>query len=383
MIAASSRMLQRSADAKGKRRRMLWAELQRCLPRRSGLAGCAGVVLLWVLYTWAVCGLDGDCWLGERVRMVTDSKLSANYDPDEARNKILIYDFAGVRTLKFGSLSHVRQSTAVLGDADKFTMPVACHLAAAVLVLCPQPPKRVLIFGMGGGMLPAFVQHQFSNTHLTVVDLEREVVRLALEYFNVKASSRLEVVISDGRKWIDKLPRDGLAVHERYDLIIQDACAGHPCSLVTSEGYQGLRDRALSDHGILLQNIFGSSPRVVRTMQHIFGGLALLDTSYSSQILIASKIVDDAIPCRLDAVSRAHFLRSMKMGPTCYDHGLRHGQTDDVVSMFVERYYLAHAPVLDAEIIQDADPEVQELEKKRWEKVEGVNNFSSHSVLSS
>jgi len=111
----------------------------------------AVVALLWVLYTWAACGSDGDCWLGERVVMVTESKLSANYDPDEAGKKIMIYDFAGVRTLKFGSLSHVRQASAILGDATKFTMPIACHLAAAVLVLCPKPPNRVLIFGMGGG----------------------------------------------------------------------------------------------------------------------------------------------------------------------------------------------------------------------------------------
>ncbi len=31
---------------------------------------------------------------------------------------------------------------------------------------------------------------------------------------------------------------------------------------VCVQGYQGLRDRALSEHGILLQNIFDSSPRV-------------------------------------------------------------------------------------------------------------------------
>jgi hypothetical protein len=139
------------SHVKGKRRRQLFAEMRACPPRRPWLFSFAVVALLWVLYTWATCGSDGDCWLGERVRMVTESKLSDNYDPDEAGNKILIYDFAGVRTLKFGSLSHVRQASAILGDANKFTMPIACHLAAAVLVLCAQPPKRVLIFGMGGG----------------------------------------------------------------------------------------------------------------------------------------------------------------------------------------------------------------------------------------
>ena len=128
--------------------------------RRPALAVC-GVLLLvlaWVLYTAAVCRSDGDCWLGERVRMVSESALSPHYDPGEANQRILIYDFAGVRSLKFGSLTHVRQATAVVGDSNKFTMPISCHMAAAVLVLCPLPPKRILIFGMGGGMLPAYVQ---------------------------------------------------------------------------------------------------------------------------------------------------------------------------------------------------------------------------------
>ena len=136
-------------------------------------------------------------------------------------------------------------------------------------------------------------------------------------------------VISDGRKWVDSLPREGLHPDKRFDLIIQDACAGmkfvtamlymvavaisighervihdacaghpcslvieesdkhttrslshththtytqyagHPCSLVTEEGYARLRDRALADGGKLLQNIFSASPRVVRTMQAV------------------------------------------------------------------------------------------------------------------
>ena len=34
------------------------------------------VILLWVLYTWASCRSDGDCWLGQRVRYLpTSSRL--------------------------------------------------------------------------------------------------------------------------------------------------------------------------------------------------------------------------------------------------------------------------------------------------------------------
>ena len=216
-----------------KRKRTWWVRQARRYALGAGVV--LALVALWAVYTLATCGFDGDCWLGERVRMVAESHLSSSYDPSEASSRILIYDFAGVRTLKFGSLSHVRQSSAIIGDTNKFTMPIACHLAAAVLVLAARPPTRILIFGMGGGMLPAFVQQQYQKAHITVVDLENEVVRMALEHFNVKSSSDLEVVISDGRRWLDQLPDGGVPADQRYDLIIQDACAGHPCSLVTVE----------------------------------------------------------------------------------------------------------------------------------------------------
>lgn len=259
----------------------------------------------------------------------------------------------------------MRQSSAVLGDPDIFTMPVACHLAAAILTLCDQPPKRVLIFGMGGGMLPAFVQHHFPDAHITVVDLEKEVVRLALDHFNVKKTKSLETVISDGRRWMNAFVQGGLPASQRYDLIIQDACAGHPCSLVTAEAYAAYRDAALTDRGILMQNMFGASARVVRTMQHAFENLALLETGYESKIVIASKKGSKPLS-HADAVSRAHFLKDMKVGPRCYYHGLRHGQTDDVATIIERGYSPANAPLLAVEIIRDSDPEVQDLEKKRW-----------------
>jgi len=119
------------------------------------------------------------------------------------------------------------------------------------------------------------------------------------------------------------------------------------------------------DTGVLLQNVFDSSARVVRTMQYVFGDLALLDTGYSNKILIAFKQHNAAVQ-RDDAISRALFLRSMKLGPKCFDHGLRHGQTDDLVSIFENRYSLAYLPLLEADVIRDSDPEVQELERKRW-----------------
>ena len=44
-----------------------------------------------------------------------------------------------------------------------------------------------------------YTQNVYPEAHLTVVDLEEEVVRLALQFFNVRAGTLLDTVISGGR----------------------------------------------------------------------------------------------------------------------------------------------------------------------------------------
>jgi spermidine synthase len=139
------------------------------------------------------------------------------------------------------------------------------HMAAAILVLCPAPPRRVLIFGMGGGAIPAFVQKQFPSAMLDVVDLEPEVVRLALAHFNLRRGPLLNVTLADGRRWVDALPAAGLPAAARYDLVVQDACAGHPCALVTAEAYAAVAARAMAPGALFVQNLFAASPRAARS----------------------------------------------------------------------------------------------------------------------
>ena len=43
-----------------------------------------------------------------------------------------------------------------------------------------------------------YTQNVYPEAHLTVVDLEEEVVRLALQFFNVRAGTLLDTVISGG-----------------------------------------------------------------------------------------------------------------------------------------------------------------------------------------
>ena len=334
--------------------------------------------LLFVLtvYILNFCGdlMDADCWRGERVSVVETATLSNNYDPSVAGQTILVYDFAGVRSLKFGSIHNVRQATAVLGDPDIFTIPVLCHMAAAILVLSPAPPRRVLIFGMGGGAIPAFVQKQFPHAHIDIVDLDPQVVRLAFAHFNVRRTPALNVTIADGRRWLDAIPAAGLPVAARYDVVVQDACAGHPCTLVTSAAYAAVASRAMAPGGLFVQNLFSASPRVVATLQDAFDPLLVLDTGYSSKVLAGFANLHAAPPvaaaaaraAAADAPGRARFLAAFGIGQRCYDHGLRAGPTGDAASAFALRFAPGSLPRLAALPIDDSDPDILALETARW-----------------
>ena len=159
--------------------------------------------------------------------------------------------------------------------------------------------------------------------------------------------------------------------------------SGHPCTLVTKESFSALSRLALSPGGVLIQNLFSPSPRVVRTMQEVFPALHLLDTSFSSKIIIGFTPSPPPTPDRTpprglahlrgdvdvshsDAVDRARFLHSINIGPRCYVHGLQHGQTDSIASMVERGHARASAPFLNAAVIHDSDPEVVALEQARW-----------------
>ncbi|KAJ1470250.1 S-adenosyl-L-methionine-dependent methyltransferase [Baffinella frigidus] len=383
-------------DPGGKRRRPdFWSRPRRLLALaflrtgskrvRFGLAAVLGFAL-WAARTGLLCHGDADCWLGERQTIVATSKLSNKYDPSLAEQPVFVYDMGGVRALKFGAMgdSVARQSSAVIGDPDLFTLPIHCHIAAALLVFAKKPPRRVLMFGMGGGALHAFVQKHFLEAQLDVVDLEPEVVRLALDHFNVKRGPNFNVTIQDGRKWVDGLPREGLADARRYDIIVQDACAGHPCSLVTAEAIAALRDRALSPNGVLVQNLFGVEPDVIRTFQDAFSAaqgraLYILDSGYSSKALICLRTSESGPDARAtprepeQAVlfqGRARFLKAANLGPRCFAKGLRYGQTDDIASM-ISRLERADLPLLPGAPITDDHPDVKALEEKRWKNKSG------------
>ena len=67
-------------------------------------------------------------------------------------------------------------------------------------------PKRILIIGLGIGILPrVFNQIILKDSHIDVVEIDERIYDIAQKYFFLKKSPRLNVFIGDGYDYVMNL----------------------------------------------------------------------------------------------------------------------------------------------------------------------------------
>ena len=152
-----------------------------------------------------------------------------------------------------------------------------------------EKPDRILIIGLGGGVL-SNVMHQISPTsHITNVDIDPVVVKLAKQYFNYQENTNINTVIKDGRVFIKR----AILKNEKYDWIILDAFNGDyiPEHLMTKEFLTEVKS-LLTQHGILSANTFSTSllyDYESATYQNVFNHLQIFHApTKGNRVIFAS-----------------------------------------------------------------------------------------------
>jgi len=117
-------------------------------------------------------------------------------------------------------------------------------------------PKSVLIVGLGGGMMVHFLRHIDPGLRIDVVEIDPVVVRLAGEYFNVRAGGGVDIIAGDGVKFINES-------RTSYDVIYLDAflkpsaatdATGAPLNQRTRQFYKALQTK-LKPGGLAAFNV--------------------------------------------------------------------------------------------------------------------------------
>lgn len=110
-----------------------------------------------------------------------------------------------------------KQSCIDLAQPDRLVSEYARLMMAG---LYAQPaPKRILMIGLGGGVLPMVLQKVLPEAEIDIVEIDPAVVRVAGSHFNFRPGPRTRVHEIDGRVFV----KGQLAAGTQYDLILLDA----------------------------------------------------------------------------------------------------------------------------------------------------------------
>lgn len=134
-------------------------------------------------------------------------------------------------------------------DPTRPERPVSQYIQAAATLVCPKPPQRVLVIGLGGGALLEPLRRLVPGVRIDAVELDAQVIRLARRWMGARERPGDRFVEGDGRRFLQGTDR-------RYDLIYVDAFSGDrmPASLATRE-FARLAASRLRPDGVLAFNL--------------------------------------------------------------------------------------------------------------------------------
>lgn len=178
------------------------------------------------------------------------------YKKQSLYRNVVVTDDGHLRCLKFSVHRHVplEQSCIYDNDRDNMVFPYTQFAMSGVIV--DPHPKKILIVGLGGAVLPYALHKLYPKARIDTVEIDQVVVDVAERFFDYRPDATQHVIVSDGRVYIKRASLRG----EHYDMIILDAFNGDyiPPHLMTVEFLRECRE-LLGPGGVLVANTFSSS----------------------------------------------------------------------------------------------------------------------------
>jgi spermidine synthase len=204
-------------------------------------------------------------------------------------HEISVYKRGSVVTLQFGRRNaDIFQSQVDVSDLRRHLLEYSAMMFSGLLYT-PEP-TRVLVVGLGGGVIPREMHHYFPRAEVDVVEIDPEILTIAEGHFGFRRDERLRVHIADGRVFIrNQLRREAVP---KYDIVILDAFNSEyiPFHLMTREFLEEVKG-VLAEDGVVVANVFYTNrlfDAEARTYLEAFGRCqAFYGTHSGNAMLIA------------------------------------------------------------------------------------------------
>lgn len=201
---------------------------------------------------------------------------------------VLVTKNASILCLQFGQ-RRMRRMQSCLDQRRPNEMELTyTKMMMASLLLNPSP-NRMLIIGLGGGVLPMALAALRPQASVEVVEIDPAVVKVARRYFGFSESDNLRVHVQDARVFTRRASQAGPA----YDLIMLDAFGADyiPEHLMTREFLQEVK-ALLREEGVLAANTFATSKLYDHesvTYRDVFGPFFNFDMPFSGNRVVLAK----------------------------------------------------------------------------------------------
>lgn len=152
--------------------------------------------------------------------MMAENAERLIYKKDSHYNRILVYEGGFVRTLRLAVGSSARKQSSIdVKDLSRHLLEYTRLVFAGLLL--NENPRKVLIIGLGGGVIPREMHGYFPDAQIDVVEIDSEVVEVAKKLFFFQPDERLRVTVSDGRVFVCE--QAATRPRPAYDTIVLDA----------------------------------------------------------------------------------------------------------------------------------------------------------------
>jgi spermidine synthase len=190
------------------------------------------------------------------------------YEKETAYHRIRVVD-QGVRRLMY--FNNLTQGFVPLRAGEEPGPNYSDGMLLA-LALPPKPPQRVVVIGLGAGMIPSFLSARAPEVETTTIEIDPEVVDVAHRFFSFAADANDRVLIGDGRRELSRQVTSADAI--LVDAFFADSVPFH---LLTKEFYELCRDR-MSPDGVIAANFVGGLSgkdnalfwAAVKTLEEVF-----------------------------------------------------------------------------------------------------------------
>jgi spermidine synthase len=187
-------------------------------------------------------------------QMIAEHAERLIYRKNSRFNRILVYEEGFIRTLRLGLGSSARKQSSIdVKDLRRHLLEYTRLVFASLLL--NENPQKVLIIGLGGGVIPREIHGYFPDAQIDVVEIDSEVVEVAKKLFFFQPDERLRVTVSDGRVFVCE--KAATRPRPAYDTIVLDAFNDqHIPSHMTTREFLDQVAAILHPNGVVVANLF-------------------------------------------------------------------------------------------------------------------------------